>query len=139
MATHIADTSAFGRIPRVQEIEDRLVNLMDRYLLATCAMLDLEALYSAKSPSDYEAILEYRSNSMELLETHDKHWERAIEVQSELAKTSRHRAVKLPDLIIAAVAEEYGLTLLHYDGDFDIIAGITSQPVEWIVSVGSLA
>jgi predicted nucleic acid-binding protein len=37
------------------------------------------------------------------------------------------------DLTVAAVAEIEGLTVLHHDGDFDLIAAITGQPVEWIV------
>jgi predicted nucleic acid-binding protein len=38
----------------------------------------------------------------------------------------------VPDLIIAAAAELAGLTVLHFDKDFDLIAGITGQPVEWL-------
>ncbi|MGH3569613.1 MAG: hypothetical protein ACRDRH_27095 [Pseudonocardia sp.] len=45
----------------------------------------------------------------------------------------QHRAVAVPDLIVAAVAEIEGLTVLHHDGDFDLIAGVTGQPIEWIV------
>jgi predicted nucleic acid-binding protein len=36
----------------------------------------------------------------------------------------------VPDLIIAATAELAGLTVLHLDQDFDLIAAITAQPVE---------
>lgn len=138
VATHIADTSAFSRIPHVSAIEQQLENLMDRYLLATCAMLDMEALYSARSHEEYEEILSFRSSVLVQLETDDKHWERAIDIQRQLAANAQHRGVKLPDLIVAAVAEDYGLTLLHYDHDFDLIAGITSQPIEWIAPAGSL-
>jgi len=35
-------------------------------------------------------------------------------------------------LIIAAAAEHAGLTVLHYDRDFDRIAENTAQPVEWV-------
>ena len=35
------------------------------------------------------------------------------------------------DLAVAATAELHGLTLLHHDRDFDIIARITGQPVRW--------
>jgi predicted nucleic acid-binding protein len=33
-------------------------------------------------------------------------------------------------LIIAATAELAGLTVLHLDKDFDVIADVTGQPVE---------
>jgi predicted nucleic acid-binding protein len=42
------------------------------------------------------------------------------------------------DLVIAAAAEAAGLTVLHYDDDYDRIASITRQPVEWIAPAGSL-
>jgi predicted nucleic acid-binding protein len=44
----------------------------------------------------------------------------------------------LPDLIIAATAEQHGATVLHYDADYERIAEITGQPTEWIVERGSL-
>ena len=34
----------------------------------------------------------------------------------------RVRAVGLPDLLIAAVAEREHVTVLHYDGDYELIA-----------------
>jgi len=42
----------------------------------------------------------------------------------------RHRAPSIPALIIAATAELAGLTVLHMDKDFEIIAAITGQPLE---------
>ena len=63
---------------------------------------------------------------------------RARAVQVELIARGQHRAVAIPDLIVAAVAEVEGLTVLHYDGDFDLIAGITGQPTEWVVAAGSV-
>lgn len=138
LATHIADTSAFSRIPLNPAIEARLANLMSRALLATCAMLDLEALYSAQSKDDYNQILSYRTSVLEYVETNDEHLQRALEVQHQLAKLGQHRAVKLPDLVIAAVAESEGLTLLHYDHDFDLIAALTNQSTEWVMPQGSL-
>ena len=62
---------------------------------------------------------------------------RAIEVQGLLAERGQHR-VPIPDLIIAAAAEEAGMVLLHYDADFDRIAAVTGQPMEWVVPKGSV-
>jgi len=56
--------------------------------------------------------------------------DRAIEVQMRLADQGRHRAPSVPDLIVAATAELAGLTVLHVDKDFDLIATVTGQPVE---------
>ena len=43
------------------------------------------------------------------------------------------RAVGLPDLPVAAVAERGGVTVLHYDSDYDLIAQVTGQPTQWVV------
>jgi predicted nucleic acid-binding protein len=50
-----------------------------------------------------------------------------------LIARGQHRAVAVPDLLVAAIAEVERLTVLHYDGDFDLIASITGQPTEWVV------
>jgi len=56
--------------------------------------------------------------------------DRAHEIQILLAERGQHRAPSIPDLLIAATAELVGLTVLHVDKDFDIIAAVTGQPVE---------
>jgi hypothetical protein len=56
--------------------------------------------------------------------------DRAVEVLTLLADRGHHRAPSLPDLIIAATAELAGLTVLHLDKDFEVIAEVTGQPVE---------
>jgi predicted nucleic acid-binding protein len=62
---------------------------------------------------------------------------RAVEVQDELADSGQHRGAKIADLLIAAAAEHAGLVILHYDRDFDLIASVTRQPVEWVVPAGT--
>lgn len=56
-----------------------------------------------------------------------------------LAAHSQHRAVPLPDLLVAACAERAGLTVLHYDADFERIAEITGQKTQWVVARGTVA
>ncbi|MGH3714566.1 MAG: hypothetical protein ACRDT4_14060 [Micromonosporaceae bacterium] len=56
--------------------------------------------------------------------------DRAVEVLSLLADRGHHRGPSIPDLLIAATAEMGGLTVLHVDKDFELIAELTGQPVE---------
>lgn len=72
------------------------------------------------------------------LPPNDADWRRALDVQSTLGHTGRARAVGLPDLLIAAVAEREQLTLIHYDSDFDIITNVTGQTAQWVVPRGSV-
>jgi predicted nucleic acid-binding protein len=65
------------------------------------------------------------------------HFDRARQVQRELAADGL-KGRKVPDLLIAAVAEATSLTVLHYDADFDHIAAATGQATQWIVERGSI-
>lgn len=47
-------------------------------------------------------------------------------------------AIKPVDLLIAAVAELAGAAVWHYDSDYDRIAEVTGQPMEWVVPRGLL-
>ena len=56
--------------------------------------------------------------------------DRAVEILALLADRGQHRAPSIPDLIIAATAELAGLTILHLDQDFEVIAAVTGQALE---------
>ena len=45
---------------------------------------------------------------------------------------------KVPDLVIAALAINNGLTLVHYDADFAFISTVSALEHEWIVSRASI-
>ena len=62
---------------------------------------------------------------------------RARQVQRMLAGR-RQRGRKVPDLLVAATAEDAGLIVLHYDADFDRIASVTGQKCEWVATPGSI-
>jgi predicted nucleic acid-binding protein len=101
-------------------------------------VIDLEVLYSARSPDDYQARLtELRTDYVNLPITPEI-CARAVEVQSKLAVRSKHRGCGVPDLLIAACAEAYRVPLLHYDSDFELIASVTGQAVKWVVPRGTV-
>jgi hypothetical protein len=56
-------------------------------------------------------------------------YRRSRVVQEQLTAKGEHRSAGPVGLLVAATAEEAGLTLLRYDRDFDTIAGTTGQPV----------
>ncbi len=106
--------------------------------LATCGIVDLEMLYSASSRSNYRAAAK-SLRGMPRAPLDEECVERALEVQAMLAERSQHRAVPLPDLLVAACAERAGLTVLHYDADYDRIAKLTGQRAQWVVPRGSVS
>ncbi|GMR02870.1 MAG: type II toxin-antitoxin system toxin ribonuclease C21 [Acidimicrobiia bacterium] len=131
----LADKSALARLDH-RSVDDRLGHLLVEGLVATCPIIDLEVLYSARSLVDYEAILAER-RALPSYPITTAVTDRAIDVQHRLARRGHHR-ISLPDLLIAAVAELNDLAVMHYDADYDRIAEITNQPVEWVVPRGSV-
>ena len=95
-------------------------------------------LYGSRTPADYlDRLTELRVNYANL-PIMQEICARAIDVQSQLAKRSQHRGCDTADLLIAACAELHGVTVLHYDRDFEIIASVTGQPAQWVVPAGSV-
>ena len=118
---------------------DELGRLGRLGLLATCVTVDLEVLYSARTPSEYRAIATRRGAGFTDLPLMSEIGDRARAVQLQLSKDSQHRAAGVIDLLTAATAEYYGATVLHYDADFDHIAHVTRQPTRWVVPRGSVS
>ncbi len=137
VARFLVDTSAISRM-HVEAVAEVLAPLLERGLAATCAILDLEALYSAQSAQDYRSEDQYRAAVFEYVDTEEVDLDRALEFQSMLAEKSMHRAASLPDLIIAAVAERRHLTVLHYDADYEYISDVGNFEAEWVVPRGSI-
>ncbi len=76
-------------------------------------------------------------DAFDAVETSASHLRRALQVQRMLAERSQ-RGRKIPDLLIAAAAEELDIAVLHYDADFDLIASVTAQRCQWVVPAGSV-
>lgn len=123
------------RHPRVGH---RLAPLIEAGVVGTCATLDAEALFSARSPREYERLRDDRRRAYEYLPTEDRHWQSAFEAQRELAGTGRHRAVGIADLLTAVIVAEHRLTLLHYDADFEVAAEVLSLDHRWVVPRGTV-
>lgn len=134
-AYFLADTSAVARIAK-PVIGTRLRPLLEAGLVARCTITDLEAGVSARNGSDWNRTRSARSPWPQAA-IDQSVLDRAFQVQGELAGRGLHRSVKIGDLVIAAAAERGGLVILHYDRDFDRIAEVTDQAVEWVVPPGT--
>jgi predicted nucleic acid-binding protein len=137
VASYLADTSALARLyhPVVAAV---LVPLIEAGVVATCGVIEFELGWAARSSGGFDELRADRVAGYEWLATHDEDWRRALDVQASLWRGGRIRAVGFPDLLVAAVAERERVTVLHYDGDYDFIAQVTSQPVQWVVPWGTL-
>src|ERR1700739_2996653 len=124
------DNAALVRLAASPDAAEWAVRI-ERGLVRITTVTRLEVGYSARSGPDLRARLqrpplsampvEYQTPAIE---------DRAVEVLTLLADRGQHRAPSIPDVIIAATAEFAGLTVLHLDKDFEVIAQVTGQPVE---------
>ena len=134
---YLADKSALARLcyPEVSAV---LAPMILAGHVCTCAIVELEVLYSARSLEDLVKTRSTRSLAFPSIEIMQADFDRALGVMEELARRGLHRAVGIPDLLLAAVAERENLTLLHFDADFDHVVGVTGQPMQWIVPRGTV-
>jgi predicted nucleic acid-binding protein len=100
-------------------------------LIAVCPITELEFFYSARSARGREDTHPSLRAAFGRVPVHDGAYARAWEVQGELTAVGQNRSAGPVDLVIAATAELFGLTLLHHDRDFATIAGVTGQALRW--------
>lgn len=91
VATYLADKSAYARLHQPVVLA-RLGPMIERGLVATCSLVDLELLFSTRSAQDYDDVL-FERRAFERLEIEQVDWDRAVDVQRELAHRSMNRAV----------------------------------------------
>jgi len=134
-ATHLADTSAFTRLGN-PTVRAAAAPLIAAGRVALCTPVVFELGFSARNPGDYEELIS-RTGAFEIAPTTQGDLHRALDIQAQLARRGMHRAVSLVDALVAAVAESRGLIALHYDADFERVAAVTGQTVEWVVPRGT--
>ncbi len=126
----LIDKSALVRLGRSTHAEEWAARI-ERGLVRITTVTLLEMGYSARSANDLRTGLNsppISSMAVEYLTPTVE--DRAVQVLALLADRGQHRAPSIPDILIAATAELSGLTVLHLDKDFEIIAEITHQPLE---------
>ena len=133
--THLIDMSVLKRV-RTPAVRERVESLAAVGDLGRVTICDLEVGYSARTGAEWDRLIG-ALGAFVRVETSAGHVRRALQVQRLLAARSQ-RGRKLPDLLVAAAAEELDIAVLHYDSDFDHIAKVTGQRCEWVVESGSV-
>jgi predicted nucleic acid-binding protein len=136
LVLEIADTSVWAHSTEIPEFGMRFM----AGLVGTTDMVVMELLYSARDAADY-AQVEADLDLCAQYPVEPQDWTEARRVWRELLRRGGgppHRQVGHQDLLTAAVAARHGLTVAHYDSDYDIIASVTGQSVRWAAPRGSL-
>ena len=136
-AVFLIDTSALARILK-EPARSRWEKPLVEGLIARCPVTEIEFLYSARNAEDRDELIGDLEALFGWTPLDDRAVTRAWSVQRELTAKGLHRSAGAVDLLVAATAELQGLTVLHYDNDFETIASVTGQPTQWLMPPGSL-
>jgi predicted nucleic acid-binding protein len=115
----LADKSALERAtPETLELGE----------VCVCAVTKLEMLYSARNSKNY-AEMEERLSAFRDLRMDAETISAAIGAHRELGQKGQHR-LPIPDLLIAACAQQYQAAVLHVDRHYDVLAGVLAfEPI----------
>jgi predicted nucleic acid-binding protein len=137
----LIDNSAWSRLAHPSLPAGRRRELSDALeagqLIVSLPFL-LEAGYSARDADDHAQLVD-ELGALPRVAIDEEVESRALDAQSRMARSGHHRIPPV-DLRIAALADHWGLGVLHYDGDFEHILERTSLRFEsvWLAERGSL-
>jgi predicted nucleic acid-binding protein len=123
--TYLADTSMVVRLRRGRDIAPIWVDRARAGLVGICPVVEAELLRAAGSKADRDQL---RGTLRSLFVWHpmpDSAWRFVERTQDDLVDLGQHRGPSVVDLLVAATAQAWGLTVLHLDAGFDTIAGVT--------------
>lgn len=125
---YLVDTSAVARFLQHGADAWGWGEALDSGVVGMCEVTEMEVLRSARSAVHHRQMQEYLSGFYAWAPIPESTFRRARQVQQILVEHGEHRSAGPVDLLIAAVAELSGLSLLHCDRDFEAIARHTGQP-----------
>lgn len=140
---YLIDMSAWARLqhPKLSRARsEHVAQAITDGRVHACPPFLLELGYSARNHPDYAALMALVHDAMPFVPLTPECVADALRMQEQLARSSHHR-VKPNDLMVAAIAIENDLTVLHFDKHYPIIAQRASRDLrtEWLAPGKSLA
>ncbi|NYI07729.1 PIN domain nuclease [Allostreptomyces psammosilenae] len=106
--------------------------------VAICEPTEVEMLYSARSSREYDELRQALGDLYTRCPVPDDAWRRVRDLQQQLVRHGCHRSAGIADLLVVVTAQWHGLTVLHYDRDFEAVTKVTGQSVRWLAEAGSV-
>lgn len=137
----LLDNSAWARLGDArlpQQRVNEIAQMLEQGRVATCLPFLLEAGYSARNARDHRDLIDELLTLPEV-RIDEAAERRAVDAQRQLARAGHHRMAPV-DLILAALADLNDLGILHYDGDYDVLAARTDLRFDsvWLAARGSI-
>ena len=139
MISYLIDTSAAARLLLNASVRKAWHEPVTAGVVAICDAVELELLFTARSLADRLRKKEVLGELFGWVVTPEDVWARAHRLQQALTENGLHRSAGVADLVIATTAAANDLTVLHYDRDFEPVAGVTGRPAQWISAPGSIS
>jgi len=133
-ALYLIDTSGLFRILQ-GELRKAWSDQLAAGVIATCPIVGLEFLYSARSLADRLEKQRLMRDLLGWVPIHEGACKRAEQVQQLLTEAGAHRSAGPVGLLIAATAERERLIVLCDDHDYQTVAAVTGQPVKLVTDV----
>jgi predicted nucleic acid-binding protein len=122
--TFLADTSLVVRLRRGHEIQPRWVDAIQAGIVGVCPVVEAELIRAAAGRADRDRLREMLRSLFGWHPMPDDAWRFVERTQDALVELGQNRGPSVVDLLVAATAEAWGLTILHVDADFDTIARV---------------
>ena len=119
-------------------VRDRWVRALRAGQLASCTVSTLELLYSARSRTEIDDLLADQALLRDVPITVSVQRTAIAAVRDLAGVASLDHRVPLPDLLLAAAAQEAGIGVLHYDRHFDRLAEVLTFESVWLAPPGAL-
>ena len=120
----LADSSAVIRI-LTGKAGPEWIDAVTAGTIAICDPVELELLRDTAANTRRPQVQRLLRSTYAWAAVPDDCWQRALEMQDQLAATSQHSGASVVDLIIAVTAMRNRLILLHDDRDYETIARVT--------------
>jgi predicted nucleic acid-binding protein len=128
--TFLADTSVVVRMRRQgRDIQPRWFDAVRAGLVGVCPVVEAELVRATTSKADRDRLREHLQSMFGWHPMPDDSWRFVDRVQDDLVALGQHQGPSIADLLVAATADAWGLTILHVDADFDTIARVTPVQV----------
>ncbi len=128
----IADKSVWARAGHPR-LEAQWAAALRAGQIATCSIVRMELLYSARQAQDFDSLELDLSALRDVAVTASVQREAIRAMRELIAEEALGHRLPLPDLLIAAAAQEAGVGVLHLDRHFDRLANVLAFPSRWAV------
>lgn len=116
------DTSGLVRLLREPKLQSAWYDAIDAGAIASCYPQRVEFLHSARNGREYDEITEMFEDLYPDVSVPKNAGRWIGAVQHRMAQAGVHRSASAVDLIIAATAAHHGLTVLHDEADYRVVA-----------------